>query len=195
MRPVGPPDDGVFRLMFVCTANQCRSPMAEVLTAEQLEQRGVDAEVVSCGVMQGGVRASAGAVRAMARRGLDLSRHLSEQMDSDTVAVADLIVTMERRHIASVAELDVPAVRRTFTLLELADLAAMVGTRRADRSVASWIAEADAMRLPEAVITANSDSDIADPMGGPNRAYRRTAEQIDELLLTVLDALFPSAHG
>lgn len=194
MRPVGPIDDGVFRLMFVCTANQCRSPMAEVLTTDLLDRRGVDAAVVSCGVMEGGVRASAGAVRAMARRGLDLSRHLSHQMDSDTVAVADLIITMERRHIASVAELDIAAVRRTFTLLELADLAVVVGPRRGDRSIGSWIAEADAMRLPESVITANSDSDIADPMGGPSRAYRRTAEQIDELLITVVDALFPSPN-
>jgi protein-tyrosine-phosphatase len=40
--------------------------------------------------------ASAGAVRAMARRGLDLSGHLSHQMDSDTVEVADLIVWRRR---------------------------------------------------------------------------------------------------
>ena len=41
---------------------------------------------------------------------------------------------------------------------------------------------ADAMRLPEAVLTGNSDSDLDDPMGGPSRAYRRTADRIDELV-------------
>ena len=167
--------------------------MAEVLAVELLARRDVDAAVVSCGLMEGGVAASAGAVRAMARRGLDLSGHLSHQMDSDTVEVADLIVTMERRHIASVAELSVPAVRRTFKLMELADLAVVVGPRRPGATTRSWISEADAMRMPEAVMTASSDSDIDDPMGGPNRAYRRTADQISELLEIVVGSVFPAS--
>jgi protein-tyrosine phosphatase len=191
MTVTSPPDDGVFRLMFVCTANRCRSPMAQAVATEMLAQRGVDAEVVSCGVMEGGSAASAGAVRAMARRGIDLSTHLSHQMDSHTVDAANLIVTMERRHLASVAELSMSAVERAFTLPELGDLATVVGPRRAEVDVAAWVAQANAMRLPGSVLTMNSDSDIEDPMGGPNRAYRKTADQIDELLQLVLGSLFP----
>ena len=192
MSPGAPIDDGVFRLMFVCTANRCRSPMAQALATELLAQRGVDAEVVSCGIMEGGSAASPGAVRAMARRGLDLSRHLSHQMDSHTVEAATLIVTMERRHLASVAELSMPAVERAFTLPELGDLATVVGPRRPEVSVPSWIAQANAMRLPASVLTMSSDSDIDDPLGGPNRAYRRTAEQLEELLELSLGSLFPT---
>lgn len=186
-----PPDDGVFRLMFVCTANRCRSPMAQLLATEFLDRRGVDSVVVSCGVMEGGSAASPGAVRAMARRGLNLSTHLSHQMDSHTVEAATLILTMERRHLASVAELSMPAVERAFTLSELGDLAAIVGPRRDGVSVRAWIAQANAMRLPTSVLTMSSDSDIEDPMGGPSRGYRKTADQIDELIGLVLGSLFP----
>ena len=149
-------EDGVFRLLFVCTANQCRSPMAEVIAADMLASRGVDAAVASCGVMEGGSPASAGAVRAVARRGLDLSGHVSHQLDSHTVDAADLIITMERRHIASVAELSIDAVRRTFTLPELADLAVVVGPRRPGATIATWIREADAMRIPESVMSVST---------------------------------------
>ena len=69
----------MFRLLVVCTANRCRSPMAEVIAADLLAQPGVDAAVASCGAMEAGRAASPGAVRAMAARGLDLSTHLSHR--------------------------------------------------------------------------------------------------------------------
>lgn len=188
----GPPTDGVFRLLFVCTANQCRSPMAEVLARKWLADRGVDAELASCGIMEGGVPASQGAVKAMARRGLELSEHRSRQMDSDTVGAASLILTMERRHLTSVAELSMPALERSFTLRELAELAGVVGYRHPKVGVAAWIAQANALRLPGTILTMNAASDVDDPMGGPARAYRRTADQLEELISQSLGSLFPT---
>ncbi len=183
--------DSVFRLLFVCTANQCRSPMAEVMARRMLEQRGADAVVASCGTMEGGVRASAGSVRAMLRKGLDLSTHLSHQLDVDTVGAATLIVTMERQHIASVAELSISAVNRTFTLPEIADLSTLVGPRRPPTTVQEWVERANRMRDPATIMTVSADSDVRDPMGGSKRDYRRTADQIEALLGTTLGAVFP----
>jgi len=180
-----------FQLLTVCTANQCRSPMAEVLSKSHLAERGIDAEVGSCGLIEGGVPASSGAVRAVAKHGLDLRSHRSRTMDLDTVVGSDLIITMERRHLAAVAEICLDAVNRTFTLLELADLAVTIGQRDRDRSVAAWIADAAAMRTPTAVLSQNTDDDLADPMGGPRSAYRRTAEHINERLGVIFEALFP----
>ena len=134
-----PPSDGpVFRLLVMCTANQCRSPMAEGIARARLAASGVDAEVVSGGTMAGGVRAARGAVRAVRARGLDLSGHTSRQVDVDTLAAADLVLTMERRHVAWVAGLLLDAVDRTFTIPELARLAREVGPRPQGTSTRAW---------------------------------------------------------
>lgn len=187
-----PPDVDVFRLLTVCTANRCRSPMAEVIAADMLAARRVAAVVNSSGLVEDGLPASPGSVRAAAHRGLNLANHLSRTLDIDDVRAADLIVTMERRHIVAVADLCLDAVSRTFTLRELADLARMVGPRAPDRSAASWIARAATMRTPTAVLSLSTDDDLADPMGGPRSGYRKAADQIEELLGVVFDALFPS---
>jgi len=184
-----------FRLLVVCTANRCRSPMAERLAADQLRRRGVDAEVRSSGTMEGGVPATDGARRALARRGLDLSEHTSRQLDADTIEVADLIVTMERRHLGAVAELSIEAVRRSFPLKELAALAAATGTRPPAVPVSEWIARADRMRHPSSVLSVSTSDDVQDPMGGSRRDYRRTADELDDLLDQVFSRLFPAPAG
>lgn len=183
--------DEVFRLLVLCTANQCRSPMAEVMAQEILDDRGVPAEVVSAGLLPGGVMASSGSRRAMRRRGLDLEHHVSHTVDADTVAAADLILTMERRHLASVAELDLSAIERSFTLKELAELTTVVGPRSETASIAEWITAAHRMRIPTTVLSMSEDADVDDPMGGPSRLYRKAAEEIDRLLHRVIESMFP----
>lgn len=180
-----------FRLLCMCTANRCRSPMAEAIATSLLAARDVDAVVVSAGTMEGGSPATGGSISAMARRGIDLSGHRSHEVDAETVAAADLILTMERRHLTTIAQLDVQAVRRAFPLKELAELAPLVGWRPDGITAQEWVRRADALRSPQVVLSASTDSDVADPMGGPRRAYRQTAEEIDGLLRTVLGALFP----
>lgn len=180
------------RLLIVCTANQCRSPMAAVLAEEEFRRRGIDAVVVSEGMMKGGMPASAGAAKAVAKRGLDLSQHVSQQLDPDTIAAAGLIITMEQRHIRAVAEHSLDAVGRSFTLRELVDLAPAVGPRGESESVSAWIRQADAMRIPGTVIAISGGSDIADPMGGSLRGYRRSADEIDGLIREVIEYLYPA---
>jgi len=182
---------GRFRLLTVCTANQCRSPMAEGIAARMLASRGIDADVSSCGLLDGGTSAASGAIRAMAHRGVDLSHHLSRTIDADLVGGSDLVITMERRQIVAVGEVDLEAVQRTFTLLELADLVGMVGRRLPDQPVAAWVARAAAMRTPTAVLSVNVDDDLPDPMGGSRRAFRLTAERIEDRMRVILDSLFP----
>lgn len=173
----GPTPSEPFRLMVMCTANRCRSPMAEVLAVQHLGRRGVDALVVSCGTMDEGIEATRGSRKAMAKRGLDLSTHRSKRIDAETLRYADLILTMERRHLGAVAELSMDALQRAFTLKELADLAAMVGPRPRSTTAPGWISRANAMRIPGTTLVLNTDDDIADPMGGSMRDYRRTAEE------------------
>ncbi len=100
--------DSVLRVMFVCTGNTCRSPMAEVLFRKlssdflecpesELRDRGVD--VFSAGLAAADHDpASAEAVEAMKRRGIDLSRHLSQPVQVHMLEQSDLVLTMTRRH-------------------------------------------------------------------------------------------------
>lgn len=178
-------------LLFVCTANQCRSPMAAGLADDQLRRRNIPARVASCGLMHADAPATHGAVRAMSSRGLDITGHRSRTLDGPLVRDADLILTMERRHLVAVAEEELTAVDRAFTLPELARLSATVGPRRPASSPSSWIAEAAALRDPAHVLGYDTDDDVVDPMGGSRSAYRRTADELDHLIRIVLDEMFP----
>ena len=103
----GTTDASAFRVLFVCTGNTCRSPMAEVIARRRLRERGwIHVEVASAGVAAwGGGPASGGAVRAAAAHGLDLSQHTSARLTSEAVESADLILTMSAAHLERVVEL------------------------------------------------------------------------------------------
>lgn len=169
--------------------------MAEVLAAQQLAERGVDAAVVSAGMLQGEKPASAGSVYAMRNQGFDLSAHISRQIDPDTLDAADLILTMERRHLTAIAELDIDAITKAFPLKELAELAPIVGWRPLEMSVSDWIVQANALRTPGAVLSRDRHFDVADPMGGSKRAYTKTADEISVLIDTLFRFLFPVRSG
>ncbi|MEM9365143.1 MAG: Sua5/YciO/YrdC/YwlC family protein [Planctomycetota bacterium] len=89
-------------IVLVCTGNTCRSPMAETLLREILRERFEDeniARVVSAGLAASqGYGASPQAVEVMGRRGLDLTGHCSQPLDDSLMNMADLVLTMTRRH-------------------------------------------------------------------------------------------------
>ena len=89
------------KILFVCSANMCRSPMAQVLFERLLRQHGIQDEwEVGSAATWGfdGSRATEGAIQAMKRKGLDLSMHRSRNITRELVRDNDLILTMERNH-------------------------------------------------------------------------------------------------
>ncbi|MFC1660711.1 low molecular weight protein arginine phosphatase [Gemmatimonadota bacterium] len=95
------------RLLFVCSGNTCRSPLAEVLARGLSRTRGLEAlDVRSAGTSTvHGLPASEGALRAADRHALDLQSHQSTPLTPELVAWADLILTMEGTHLQRVQEL------------------------------------------------------------------------------------------
>ncbi len=93
------------RLLFVCTANICRSPMGEAFAREYGRERGWALEARSCGVNAlAGNDAAPRSVRAMKELGIDITTHRSSPLDAEHVAWASYILVMEIRHATRVHE-------------------------------------------------------------------------------------------
>lgn len=167
--------------------------MAEGLLRERLRRAGVDADVHSAGLVTENRAASDHGVTAMSRRGIDISAHRSRRLAGDLVAAADLILGMELNHVREVAVLDRTAFDRTFTVPELARTATRLGPRPSTESVASWIGRAAEGRRPSDMLDSRPDDEVADPIGRSARAYEATASELEALIGTVVDHLFPSA--
>jgi protein-tyrosine phosphatase len=105
-------------ILTVCTANICRSPMAEYLLRYRLEQTGnwqgrVSSAGISALVCQ---PAEADTVALMLSRSIDLSPHRATQLTRQQLRQADLVLVMEKYHLQRVLELDPTARGKTFLL-------------------------------------------------------------------------------
>lgn len=114
-------DDRVM-VLFVCTGNLCRSPMAEGLLRARLEGAlSRQAVVGSAGVAAlSGEPATENAVLAASEHGVDIRGHISRPLNRRLIEEADLILCMEPYHRECVFELDPDAASRTHLLRELA---------------------------------------------------------------------------
>lgn len=91
-----------FRVIFVCTGNICRSPMAEVVLRALAHERGLESRVLSRSAGTGdwhlGERADERTLAALSRRGYDGSAHRARQFSAASFAENDLIVALDRTH-------------------------------------------------------------------------------------------------
>jgi RpiB/LacA/LacB family sugar-phosphate isomerase len=105
-------------ILFICTGNICRSPMAEGLFRRAAGGRG-DFRVLSAGLgAANGQPPTPHAVAAMRELGIDISGHRSRMLTADLARQADYIFGMTHGHVDTIALLYPPATEKTFLLRE-----------------------------------------------------------------------------
>lgn len=180
----------VLRVLFVCTANQCRSPMAAAILRAKLDAAGIEGvSVESAGLLPGGARATPEAAATVP--GLD--DHVSRRLTPELVAAADLVIGMTREHVREVAVADRESLGRAFTLKELVRRGEAAGPRAGEEPLGAWLARVAAGRSPMDLLGASPDDDIDDPIGRSRSVYRRTAEELERLLDRLVALVWPES--
>ncbi len=97
-----------YNLLFVCSGNTCRSPMAAAVARAAIAQRGWrHVAVQSAGLSAlAGSPAADNAIRVAGERGLDLSAHQAQPLTPELVDWADLVLGMSPSHLIGIADMD-----------------------------------------------------------------------------------------
>ena len=168
-------------VLFICTGNIARSPMAEALMRRALDRQGVSASVESSGTMDWLRPAEPEAVEVMATMGLDISTHMSRPLAVDQLRSVDLVLGLAREHVRDAALLSPDVLPRMFTLKEIVRRSGEVRGPGHAESLDSWLGRLTADRTLDSLLGDSPTDDIIDPIGLPVTEYRTTALEISRL--------------
>jgi protein-tyrosine-phosphatase len=165
-----------FKVLFVCTGNSCRSPMAEGILKKMLKERGVDnIEVSSAGTYSlDGAPPSLFAVEVAKTRNVDLTQNRSRQLTKQVLKKADLILVMSDAHLEHIRKLDEEALKKTHLL--------------------KTFPENDSTQKGEHPVVSNEDKIrdvlyIKDPIGGSMDDYNQCFLEIEKEIRRILPEL------
>ncbi len=182
------------RLLVVCTANICRSVMAEYLLRHEADVRGLELEVSSCGLRRDGDPPSPDVVEVMGERGLDVGAHRSRRFRPELLDGVDLVVTMERFHARELALASEGVAGRILTLGAAAAWFEAHPVSDASVSAAGRVAELVAARTPGDVLGVGPD-EVADPHGRSRRIHRQARDRIESLCHGLIDGLYDATSA
>ncbi len=185
------------RLLFVCTGNICRSPLAERLAVRWAEQA-LGANAATVHIRSAGTDALDGkamdkrSAAALVELGGDPTGFKAQTVDPRMAEDADLVLTMTRRHRRLVLGAAPRALRHTFTLPEAADLLRTADLRGVVELPMSHRARELAVRLNDgrARRRGHESDDVFDPIGESSGVHKQVADRIVRKLRPLADVLF-----
>ena len=154
-------------ILFVCTGNTCRSPMAEGIFKDLLKKNNIDNIIVSSAGLSvfPGEHANEKAIKSLKEKGIDITAHRARQL-LDEINKADLILTMTLSHKLSIEDYFKSKTDETspclFTLKEFA-------------------AKLSGEKL--------TGTDINDPYGRDYNFYKDSRDEIEKELIKILKNL------
>ena len=178
------------RVLFVCTGNICRSPMAEYLMRGRAEQHNLPVLIVSSGLQLVDTPASAHAVTVVGDRGFDMTPHRSRIIDENLVKASDLVLGMTGRHVREAAILDMDDAHMIYTLREFVRRASMQAPRRADEPIGDYTRRLHSERPLSQLGSGGPNDDVDDPYGRRKGVYKKTANDLEALVDEALSCLF-----
>ena len=182
----------VERVLFLCTANQCRSPVAAALLRQRVVDLAVAIDVESAGLLPGGFEVPEMVTHASTLAGLDVRGHRSRQISQPMLEEATLVLGMAREHVREAVLLSPPIWSRTFTLREAVRRGRAAGPRTRDESLPEWLSRIHADRRPAELLGASELDDVRDPMGGPAHGYRTMVQELSDLIEELTHLAWPT---
>lgn len=179
------------RVLVVCTANQCRSPIAGAVLRGEVDLLGLPVEVITAGFRATGSPATPPTIEAAQELGFDLRDHVSRPVDRALLSGADLVIGMERLHVREAVVLEASVWGRAFTLPDLVRRAES-GPPRADfDTLRDWLALLGAGRDRMSLMGASDDDDVRDPTTDRSVDHHSTAELIADLVRRFVRLAWP----
>ncbi|MBD8498189.1 low molecular weight protein arginine phosphatase [Paenibacillus arenosi] len=191
------------RILFVCTGNTCRSPMAESLLRHMASQRGIAVEVRSAGVAAtDGMPMSRHAQTVLYERNMSNESFASRSLEKASIDWADIILTLTASHKQHVIHKFEGVADKVFTLKEYVEendtssqkeqfhqeLHSLMAELQLKLSMGEQPSELEIARVYQ-LQARMPNLDIQDPYGGNLEQYQLTAEEIRSALERVLDKL------
>ncbi len=182
-------------VLNVCVGNVCRSPLAQGLLVHRLTELGAAGRVE---VSSAGVRATPGAAMHptslgdLRARGGDLDDFAARRLTDAMVREADLVLAATRNVRSAVLHESPAAMRRSFTLVEFAELAGPTVSRptRPGGTFADLVRQCAERRTE----VSRHDLDVEDPIRGTEADFARVADRIDAAVGVIAEVLVRYAH-